>query len=302
MNSRQAAVQTHFRLNSDSRSRIPFEEFSSAGTPLHFAHANGYPPKSYTPLLEHFTDQYQLLAMYQRSFWPGTNADALLNWEPFTTDLSRFMDEQGLSGIPAIGHSLGGTTTLRLALRQPDRFTAVVLLDPVLFPPSFTPLWSRFFRSGLAYHVHPLARTTLRRRRIYPDRQAIFDSYRQKVVFARIDDPGLWAYVKAISVERQDNQVELNISPEWEARIYVTAAISDRSIWNDLPGLKPALLVIRGEHSTTFSGYTARLMQKKLSNMVFVNLPGAGHLVPLEQPLKVAAIITEFLQSNRYAR
>jgi len=298
MTSHQTAVQTHILLDPYSRSQIPFEEFSSAGTPLHFAHANGYPPKAYTPLLEHFTGQYQVLAMYQRSFWPGTNPDTLLNWEPFTTDLCRFMDEQGLSGIPAIGHSLGGTTTLRLALRQPDRFTAVVLLDPVLFPPSFSPLWGRLFRSGLAYRMHPLARTTLRRRREYPDRQAIFDRYRQKGVFARIDDPGLWAYVNAISLERQDNQVELIISPEWEARIYITAAISDRSIWNDLAGLKPPLLVIRGEHSTTFSAYTARLMQKKLPNMVFVNLPEAGHLVPIEQPHKVAAIISEFLKKQ----
>jgi pimeloyl-ACP methyl ester carboxylesterase len=226
------------------------------------------------------------------------NPDTLVNWEPFAADMSRFMDEQGLSGIPAIGHSLGGTSTLRLALRQPDRFSVVVLLDPVLFPPSFSPLWSRFFHSGLAYRMHPLARTTLRRRRVYPDRQAIFDSYRQKSVFVRIDDPGLWAYVNAISVERQDNQVELIISPEWEARIYVTAAISDRSIWNDLDGLKPPLLVIRGEHSTTFSAGTARLMQKKLSNLVFVNLPGAGHLVPIEQPHQVAAIITEFLKKQ----
>ncbi len=298
MTNRQAAVQTHFRLDADARSRIPFEEFSSIGTPLHFAHANGYPPKAYSSLLEHFTGQYQVMAMYQRSFWSGVNPDTLINWEPFAADMSRFMDEQGLSGIPAIGHSLGGTTTLRLALRQPDRFSVVVLLDPVLFPPSFSQLWSRFFHSGLAYRMHPMARTTLRRRRVYPDRQAIFASYRQKSVFARIDDPGLWSYVKAISVERQDNQVELIISPEWEARIYVTAAISDRSIWNDLAGLKPRLLVIRGEHSNTFSAYTVRLMQKKLPKMSFVNLPEAGHLVPLEQPHKVAAIITEFLQKQ----
>jgi pimeloyl-ACP methyl ester carboxylesterase len=131
---------------------------------------------------------------------------------------------------------------------------------------------------------------------LYPDRQAIFDSYRQKPVFARIDDPGLWAYVNSISVERQDYQTELIVSPEWEARIYVTAAISDRSIWNDLAGLKPPLLVIRGEYSDTFTAYTARLMQKKLPKMSFVNLPESGHLVPLEQPQKIAAIITEFLQ------
>lgn len=236
--------------------------------------------------------------MYQRSFWPGADPMTLINWEPFASDLSRFLDEQGLYRIPAIGHSLGGTTTLRLALRQPDRFTAVVLLDPVIFPPSFTPLWSKLFHSGLAYQAHPLARSTLRRRRLYPDRQAIFNSYRQKDVFSRIDDLGLWAYVNAISADRHDKQVELSISPEWEARIYITAALSDRSIWLDLPFLRPPLLIIQGQHSNIFSARTVRLMQRKLPTMSLVKVPEAGHLVPLEQPHKVAAIITEFLQKQ----
>jgi pimeloyl-ACP methyl ester carboxylesterase len=290
------AVQAHFPLVTDPGSRIPFEEFSSAGLPLHFAHANGYPPRAYLPLLEHFTRQYQVLAMYQRQFWPGSDSRALVNWEPFAADLSRFLDEQGLSKIPGIGHSLGGTTTLRLALRQPERFSAVVLLDPVLFPPALTPLWSRLFNLGLTYHMHPLARATLRRRRAYPDRQAIFASYRQKEVFARLEDRELWAYVDAISTDRQDNQVELIISPEWESRIYVTAAISDQALWRDLPGLKPPLLVIRGKSSNTFYRHTARLMRKKLPAAVFVDLPQAGHLVPLEQSQQVAAITLEFLQ------
>ncbi len=57
-----------------------------------------------------------------------------------------------------IGHSMGATTTLRLALRQPERFQLLVLIDPVMFPPLTGIAWNIIFRLGLAYQLHPLVK------------------------------------------------------------------------------------------------------------------------------------------------
>jgi pimeloyl-ACP methyl ester carboxylesterase len=293
-----ALEMTQMQISSVLMSRIPYEIYSSQGHILHFAHANGYPPNAYLPLFEQLKNKFQVLAMYQRPLWPGTDPQMIQDWEPFAADLKQFLDEQNLSGITGVGHSVGGTTTLRLALEQPERFTALVLLDPVIFPPLFTPLWNSVFRLGIPYSVHPLARTALKRRQIYPDRQAIFDSYRQKSVFKRIDDRGLWAYVNAIAGDRPDGQVELIFSSDWEARVYVTGARTDQALWHDLTRLRPPLLILRGEKSSTFSNYTARLIQNRLPRAVIVNIPQAGHLVPLEKPVQVTSIMQEFLEEH----
>lgn len=290
--------KTRFQISSAPGSRIPYEIFPSQGPTLHFAHANGYPPKAYWPLFEQLNHKFQILAMYQRPLWPGTDPQMLMDWEPFAADFNRFLDEQNLSGITGIGHSVGGTISLRLALNQPQRFKALVLLDPVIFPPIFTPIWNLVFRLGLAYRVHPQVRSALKRRQIYPNRQAIFDSYRKKTVFARIDDPGLWAYVNAIAGDRSDGQVELIISPDWEARVYVTGSRCDRSLWQDLPGLQPPLMILRGEQSDTFSERSARLIRNRLPDAVVVNIPQAGHLLPLEKPVQVSSTIQKFLEEH----
>jgi pimeloyl-ACP methyl ester carboxylesterase len=265
---------------------------------LHFAHANGYPPEAYQPLMQILARDYEIIAMRDRSLWPGSDPNRLRDWEQFTDDQASFMEEHKLDGIIGAGHSLGGTTTLRLALQQPGKYRAVVLLDPVLFPPAFTPIWKLIFDYGLAYQLHPLARTTLKRRRSYPSRQAIFERYRSKTVFSRMDDRGLWAYIQAVSQESPDGQVHLVVSPEWEARIYVTAAICDRQLWQTLASLQPPLLVLRGEHSDTFSARTARLIKSQLPQAVVKDIPSSGHLLPLERPEEVGRLIFQFLQDQ----
>jgi len=278
--------------------QIPFDEYPANGPIMHFSHANGYPPAAYLPLLKLLNTHYHILAMHQRPLWPGTDPSTLNNWEPLADDLNRFLDEHNLQGVIGVGHSVGGTTTLRLALRQPERFRAVVLIDPVIFPPDFTPLWEKIFQSGQAYRLFPLASTTLRRRRIFPDRETMFNSYRRKKVFLNIEDNGLWSYVNAISRDRQDGQIELLYSPEWEARIYVTSALSDRQLWRALPGLTPPLLVLRGEHSDTFREPALKFIQAELPTAKTVKVSGAGHLLPLEKPGIVYPLIQQFLESE----
>ena len=80
--------------------------------------------------------------MKLRPLWDGTKPDDLQDWHPLSDDLLRFLSNRAsttLSEEPVIGvgHSIGGIVTLRAALRDPGKFRALVLFDPVLFVPSF---------------------------------------------------------------------------------------------------------------------------------------------------------------------
>ncbi len=220
------------------------------------------------------------------------------DWRPLADDLAQFLDQQKLPRPIGAGHSLGASSTLRLALRQPQRFSALALVDPVLFTPAFSLGWRLASALGLKMKVHPLAAATLRRRRCFENRQAMFDNYRQKPVFARLDDAQLWDYVDAVAQPSQDGTVQLSYSPEWEAHIYLTGALADPELWPMLKTFRLPMLLIRGEQSQVCTQAIAKRIQQAAPQTQIVSIPGAGHLVALEKPQEVARNILEFTEKN----
>jgi pimeloyl-ACP methyl ester carboxylesterase len=289
--------------NNQQMSIIPFIDIGGSGQSLHFAHANGYPPECYRPLLTGLSAHYHVLAMHQRPLWPDAQPGSINDWHPLTDDLFRFLrstysvDERNPGTIIGVGHSVGGIVTLRAALRQPKRFRALVLIDPVLFPPPMIAAMRLMRAFGLSYRLHPLVRGALRRRRVFASREVLLRGYRRKSIFRYMDDASLEAYVEGLTRARPDGQYELVYSPEWEARIYVTGVWRDMDLWRGLPMLELPLLILRGEETDTFWASTARRVQRKLPSAQIVTLEKATHLVPLEQPGKVVEYIQNYLGS-----
>ena len=289
--------------NNQQVSIISFIDFGGSGPSLHFAHANGYPPECYRPLLTGLSSHYHVLAMHQRPLWPDAQPGSINDWHPLTDDLFRFLrstysvDERFPDPVIGVGHSLGGIVTLRAALRQPERFRALILIDPVLFPPPMIATMRLIRAFGFSYRLHPLVRGALRRRRVFASREVLRRGYRRKSVFRYMDNASLEAYVEGLTRPLPDGKYELVYSPEWEARIYVTGVWRDMDLWRDLPRLKLPLLILRGSETDTFWASTARRVQRKLPSAQIVTLEKATHLVPLEQPGKVVEYIQGFIGS-----
>ena len=275
---------------------IPFLDFGGSGPSLHFAHANGYPPRAYAPLIETLTPRYHVTAMLMRPLWPGHPPNGLRDWSPLADDLLRFLDGRGEQGVIGVGHSLGGVVTLIAALRRPELFRAVVMIDPVLLPYGVLFAWTIAYKLGLAHHLHPLIPATLRRQCVFDSVEAMYTSYRRKAVFSRIDDHGLRACVEALARPRPDGQVELAYPTDWEVKIYLTGPLVEWKLWPQVKGLRVPLLVVRGQETDAFMPVAARMMQSRLPGAEIRTIAGAGHLVPLEKPEEVGAVIHEFLE------
>src|SRR5215216_4821870 len=134
-------------------------------TPLHFLHANGYPPACYKSFLELLQTQHHVFGMLLRPLWKDADPNDIDDWKPFSEDLLQFLALTP-SPVIAVGHSIGAIVTLRAALRDPRRFRALILLDPVLFVPSRLIAWKFFYTLGLGDRVHPLIRGAKKRRRV----------------------------------------------------------------------------------------------------------------------------------------
>jgi pimeloyl-ACP methyl ester carboxylesterase len=273
----------------------PFEDFGGRGETLHFAHANGFPPSAYHSFLKILASNYHVMAMRMRPLWTGSIPEELSDWRLLSDDLRHFLDQHNFHDLIGVGHSMGATATLRLALTQPDRFNLLVLIDPVLYPPYMSRLWNLIFRTGLAYRVHPFARNALKRRRYFSDRIEMFENYRCKSIFNRISDDDLRCYVDSIACKGDNENIKLCFPAEWEARIYVTAIIADLEIWRNLAELKPPLLLIRGDETNTFWSYTLKLFLKNLPKTQILIVPGATHLAPMEKPDLIASAILGFI-------
>jgi len=270
--------------------RIPVE-LGGRGPVLHLAHGNGFPPGTYRPLAEALADRYRVIALPARPLWPGQRPEDCPTWRPLADDLVEGLDALGLGGILGVGHSLGSLLTFWAAVRRPDLFRAVVLIEPVILPPTW--MWCLRLLRCLGLHQRlPLAQRALQRRRTWPSRQACFEHYRRGVIFANWSDRALWAYVEAGTQPRGDGMVELAYPPEWEAHIFATTPID---VWGEVPRLKTRALVIRGASSSTFRHTAERRMARRLPGVVSVTIPDAGHLAPMERPEETAAVIRDFL-------
>ena len=68
-------------------------DFGGTGAPLHFLHANGYPPDCYKPLFELLKTEYHVFGMPLRPLWDEAKIDDIKDWQPFSNDLLRFLDK-----------------------------------------------------------------------------------------------------------------------------------------------------------------------------------------------------------------
>lgn len=277
------------------RSQIPRFDLGGNGLPMHFLHANGYPPLCYTPLLELLQTKYRVFGMMLRPLWPHSIIQDLDTWHPLSLDLLKFLTLKTSEPVIGIGHSIGGVVTLRAALRAPDKFRALILVDPVLFVPAMLAGW-RFARAlGLGGRIHPKIKGALNRRRTFDDLATVFRGYRCRKVFRYLTDEGLWAYIHGITKEMPTGRFELVYSPAWEAHIYETG-LKDADLWAGLPRLEIPTLILRGAETDTFLENAARLVKKKQPKVQIVTLERSTHLLPLERPAQMFELTHSFLK------
>jgi pimeloyl-ACP methyl ester carboxylesterase len=271
-------------------------DFGGSDTPLHFLHANGYPPECYKPLLELLQIEYHVFGMLLRPLWQDSKPEEINDWHIFSEDLLRFLSEYNSDPVIGVGHSIGATVTLRAALREPSKFRALVLIEPVLFPMGRMIFWNFIRAIGLGNRLHPRIPGALKRRRFFDDLDLVYSGYRNRKVFRYMSDEHLRTYLEGIT-RKTDNGYELVFSPEWEARIYYTG-LRDYDIWRDLPKLEVPTLFLRAAETDTFWEQAANLITRKQPNAQIKTFEKSTHLLPLEHPKEVFDIMQSFLNET----
>jgi pimeloyl-ACP methyl ester carboxylesterase len=269
---------------------IPYEDYGGQGPVVHFAHANAYPPGSYSALLKELARDHRVLAVKHRPLWAGSDPSALGDWGDIAGDLLAFLDGLGLKQVVGVGHSLGAVTTMMAALARPELFRALVLIEPVFLPPRVLALFERVKQGAQPTDI-PWVRMALNRRQHWPSHRDAFEHFRPKRVFGRLSDEALWDYVRH-GLEEDEQGVRLAYPRAWEARIY---ALPPTQVWDQIGRVTQPTLAMRGRHSDTLAADSWQMWQELQPGATFVQVEESGHLLPMERPARVAAEIREFV-------
>lgn len=254
---------------------------------IHFAHANGFPAKTYSKLFSYLKDDFDITYLERHAHnpkFPVTDG-----WHRLKDELREELERRYTEKIIGVGHSLGGILHLLVAAENPELYRAIVLLD--------APVISRLSSAGIKLlkwmnlmEKHSLARTTRFRRSVWTNKTEALAHFEKKENFQKFDSEVLRDYVEHGTVENEGN-IKLFFKPGVEAKIYQTLP-------DYLPKLRGKLNVPAAYIGGTFSeeARLARLgfMKRKFSfDFYFVE---GSHLFPLEDPLKTAAVIKQAIQ------
>ncbi len=191
-----------------------------------------------------------------------------------------------------VGHSLGGYLTLLAAVRRPELFRAIVLLDAPVIGPIKGRLLGATKRLGIVDRVTP-AGMTRDRRSLWPSREDARAHLRSRKLFHRFADACLDDYVRH-ALEGDGDNLRLRIDPEVEYRIYRTVP---HDMWAQAKRLRVPAGFVGGADSEVLRMVGLSAMRGWRKRKV----PG-GHLFPFEHPLEAAGAIEGLLKELEQPR
>ena len=141
---------------------------------LHFLHGNSITPHSYSKLLNFFSDRFLVKYFLLRSLWPKEKMPNFQNWKIFLDDyLNSIKNEDNIVGV---GHSIGGNLLLKAALKKPEKFTKIILLDPTFIVPFKIRIWNMFSFFNLQSIFLPLIKSAKNKRMHYNSYDELYAS------------------------------------------------------------------------------------------------------------------------------
>ncbi len=274
---------------------LHYLHWDGEGPSAHLLHANGFCAGAYDPLIRQMTHRLDIFASDVRGHGNSLAPSEfpIRDWTGFADDLHFMLTRLVKPPVIGIGHSLGAVTTLVAAVRHPELFSCVVLMDPVILPRRFLVLLGLLRLTGLSGRI-PLARGARRRRFLFKGKQEALARFTAgHGIFKSWSSEFVNAYIECGLLEVDEETAVLKCDPELEAQIFESIPLD---IWHYARKTACPVLAIRGRHSNTFLPDAAARLSRIMPDCELQVVDKAGHFVPMEQAGICTQLTLDFIQ------
>lgn len=251
---------------------------------------HGFPSSSrmWQPLLDRLGDRYRLVAPDYPGFGhSATPVDFAYTFDHLADIVEGFTDAVGLTSYALVVQDYGGPVGMRLAVRRPERLTALVVQNAVCHDDGLGPLWEtrRAFWADHAGHEAALrenffapAATRLR----HVGRSPAPERY----------DPDLWTDELAFLDRPGQRDIQTDLFYDYRTNV---ASYPAWQAW--LREQQPRLLVVWGRYDPSFDVAEADAYRRDVPDAE-IHILDAGHFALDEAPDDVAELIGGFLRDS----
>ena len=235
---------------------------------------------------DHLSQRFRTLAPDLRGYGKS-RAPQPFELTDHLTDLSALVEAQGLEQFAILGWSLGGILAVEMALKHPDRVSALILIASAAFPYGDHPpiTWQDNLYTGvasvanLALPGHPWVINALGKRSLY--RYLI--QQHTPAAYRRIAAEGTPAFLQTSK----------------QAHRALNRALRQRyNRLDDLHRLTMPSLVLYGEADRHITAQSSLRTAQHLPNCQSKGYPETAHLFPWEIPDQVLADVDNWLSQH----
>lgn len=209
----------------------------------------------------------------------GPLVDVPIHWSQYGEYVLEITERGGIG----VGHSMGAAALAMAQAADPHRFRALVLIEPIVFPPPYRREESE------------MSERALRRRREFPTRAEAAENFRGKGAFVDWDEAAFEGYIRCGLIG--EGPVRLACEPAVEADIYRASGSHDT--WDRLTQIEIPVLLMSGEHSDTISSEFSREQAAQFPRAGVEIVPDTGHFLPMEKPGLVADRVRRLASAMR---
>ena len=248
----------------------------SGGERLVYLHsATGEGPG--VPVLEQLADTFDVVVPMFPGFGESEGIDAIDDIEDAIFHLMDVFDQLSLAPAAVMGMSLGGWMAAELAMRYPSTVTQLVLVNPAGLYLEGHPVKEIFGRQPgelaedlFADQSHPMAQ-------MMHGVQALIDA-KAEIPF-EVMKPTLQSLAATAKVA-------------WNPYLH------DPKLRRLLYRITAPALIVHGAQDGLIDRAHAEAYAEGIRNSRLVDVEGAGHLLALEKPAELAALVIEFLSGS----
>ncbi len=268
-------------------------QYQDDGTIL-LVHATGFHARCWDRTIGHLQDRH-VVAIDMRGHGRSDNVEPF-SWDRFGQDVTEFVVALDLRQIVGAGHSMGGHSVTRAAANVQERFSRLVLIDPVILDPA---AYAQRQASHSAWlnegGEHPVAR----RRNWFESPEAMFDNFAGRGSYGLWREDVLKDYCDyGILPDPESDGFVLACPPLVEAAIYMGS--SGANIYEAIETIEMPVTVLRAREreavQTTMDFSTSPTfpqLASRFKNGTDVHLSHLTHFIPMQAPQLVARYILD---------